>query len=43
MILPIRNILVLHVGQVPFVAGLPFFRVTADVPFISLFVLHFTQ
>jgi len=43
MTLPIRNMFVLHVGHIPFVAGLPFFRVTADVPFISLFALHFTQ
>jgi len=35
--------LVLQVGQVPFVAGLPFLRVTAVAPLISLFVLHLTQ
>jgi len=34
---------VLHVGQEPFVAGLPFLRVTAVAPVISLFVLHLTQ
>ena len=33
----------LHVGQEPFVAGLPFLRVTAVAPAISLFVLHLTQ
>jgi len=31
-LLPIRNIFVLHSGQVPFVAGLPFLRVTAVAP-----------
>ena len=41
--LPILNIEIPHVGQVPFVAGLPFFMVTAEVPFISLLSLHFTQ
>jgi hypothetical protein len=34
---------VLHVGQTPFVAGLPFFMVTAFAFCISLLVLHFTQ
>jgi hypothetical protein len=41
--LPILNIEMPHVGHVPFVAGLPFFMVTAWVPFISLLSLHFTQ
>ncbi len=41
--LPILNIFVLHVGQVPEIAGLPFFMVTGFGFFISLFVLHFTQ
>jgi len=42
-ILPILNIEMPHVGHVPFVAGLPFFIVTAWVLFISLLSLHFTQ
>jgi len=41
--LPIRNILVPHSGQVPFIAGLPFFNVVSCGSLISLFVLHFTQ
>ena len=41
--LPILNIEIPHVGHVPFVAGLPFFIVTAWVLFISLLSLHFTQ
>ena len=41
--LPILNIEIPHVGQVPFVAGFPFFMVTAWVPFISLLSLHLTQ
>jgi hypothetical protein len=40
---PIRNILVLHIGHTPWVAGLPFFIVTALALFISFLVLHFTQ
>jgi len=40
---PILNIFVLQVGQVPFVAGLPFFMVIDFGFFISLFALHFTQ
>jgi len=40
---PILNIFVLHVGQVPFIAGLPFFMVVDFGFFISLLVLHFTQ
>jgi len=35
--------LVPHSGQVPFMAGLPFFRVVSFGSLISLFVLHFTQ
>jgi hypothetical protein len=41
--LPILNIEMPHVGHVPFVAGFPFFMVTAWVLFISLLSLHFTQ
>ncbi len=41
--LPILNIFVLHVGQVPEIAGLPFFMVTALAPLISLLLLHLTQ
>jgi len=41
--LPILNILVLHVGQVPEIAGLPFFIVTGLAPEISLLLRHFTQ
>ncbi|MBU2607896.1 MAG: hypothetical protein KKF26_01105 [Chloroflexi bacterium] len=33
---PIRNILVPHTGQTPWVAGLPFFIVIALASFISL-------
>ena len=40
---PILNIFVEQVGQVPFVAGLPFFMVIDFGFFISLLVLHFTQ
>jgi len=40
---PILYIFVLQVGQVPFIAGLPFFMVTDFGFFISLLVLHFTQ
>lgn len=42
-VLPILIIPVLHTGQVPFVAGLPFFKVTACGSFISRLALHFTQ
>ena len=38
---PILYIFVLQVGQVPFIAGLPFFMVTDFGFFISLLVLHF--
>jgi hypothetical protein len=41
--LPILNILVPQVEQVPVVAGLPFFMVIAVGFFISFFALHFTQ
>jgi hypothetical protein len=41
--LPILNILVPQVGQVPVVAGFLFFIVIALVFFISLLALHFTQ
>jgi hypothetical protein len=40
---PILNIAVEHVGHVPFVAGLPFLRVTGFIPAISRFALHLTQ
>jgi hypothetical protein len=42
-LLPILNILVLQVGQTPWVAGLPFFIVMALVLFISFLARHFTQ
>lgn len=38
-----RIIVVPHTGHVPFVAGLPFFKVTGFGSFISRFALHFTQ
>lgn len=38
-----RIMVVLHTGQVPFVAGFPFFKVTGCGVFISRFILHFTQ
>ena len=41
--LPILNILVPQVVQMPWVAGLPFFIVTFFSSFISLFDLHLTQ
>jgi ABC-type polysaccharide/polyol phosphate export permease len=40
---PIRNILVPHFGQVPLVAFLPFFNLTAIGLLISFFALHLTQ
>jgi hypothetical protein len=40
---PILNMAVEHEGHVPFVAGLPFLRVTGFIPAISRFALHFTQ
>ena len=41
--LPIQNMLVPQVGHTPFVAGLPFFIVTALALFISFLDLHFIQ
>jgi len=41
--LPILNILVLHTGQAPSVAGLPFFIVMGLGFFISRFSRHFRQ
>ncbi len=41
--LPMRNILVPHTGQMPWVAGLPFFMVMLLALFISLLARHFTQ
>lgn len=41
--LPIRYILVLHTGQLPVVAGLPFFIVVGVASRISRFSLHFRQ
>jgi hypothetical protein len=41
--LPILYMPVPHVGHTPFVAGLPFFMVTAVASFISRCVLHFRQ
>jgi hypothetical protein len=40
---PILNTFVLQVGQVPWVAGRPFFMVMALGALISLVALHFTQ
>jgi hypothetical protein len=40
---PILNILVLHTGQVPSVAGRPFFIVIGFAFVISRDVLHFMQ
>ncbi len=41
--LPILYMPVLQTGQVPFVAGLPFFIVTGVASFISRWVRHFKQ
>jgi hypothetical protein len=41
--LPILNILVLHTGQTPSVAGLPFFIVMGFGFFISRFTRHLRQ
>jgi hypothetical protein len=41
--LPILNIFVPHVGQTPWVAGLPFFIVISLGSFISRLALHLTQ
>ena len=40
---PILNILVLHTGQEPSVAGLPFFMVMGFGSFMSRFTLHLRQ
>ncbi len=40
---PMRNIFVPQTGQVPWVAGLPFFIVIFCASFMSRFALHFTQ
>jgi hypothetical protein len=40
---PILKTFVLHFGQVPFVAGLPFFSLTFFGSFISTDFLHLTQ
>jgi hypothetical protein len=40
---PIRNTPVPHTAQIPLVAGLPFFKVTAVGFFISTFLRHLTQ
>jgi hypothetical protein len=41
--LPMRNIFVPQTGQMPWVAGLPFFMVTFFSSFIILLDLHLTQ
>lgn len=41
--LPILNIDVPQTGHLPFIAGLPFFMVTATASGSSLFARHFTQ
>jgi hypothetical protein len=38
-----RNTFVLHLGQTPLVAGLPFFKVTFWGSLISTFDLHLKQ
>jgi len=43
LLAPILNILVLHTGQVPSVAGRPFFIVIGLALVISRVVLHFMQ
>ena len=43
LLAPILNILVLHTGQVPSVAGRPFFIVIGFASVISRDVLHFMQ
>jgi hypothetical protein len=40
---PILNIFVPQTGQMPWVAGLPFFIVIFVASFISRFALHLTQ
>ena len=41
--LPILKMAVLHAGQVPLIAGLPFFMVYGLGPLMSLLSRHFTQ
>jgi len=41
--LPILKMAVLHVGQVPLIAGLPFFMVYGLAPLMSRLSRHFTQ
>ena len=43
LLAPILNILVLHTGQIPSVAGRPFFMVIGFGSEISRVVLHFMQ
>ena len=43
LLAPILNILALHTGQVPSVAGRPFFMVIGFASDISRDVLHFMQ
>jgi hypothetical protein len=43
LLAPILNILVLQTGQVPWVAGRPFFMVIGFASVISRDVLHFMQ
>jgi len=43
LLAPILNILVLHTGQLPSVAGRPFFIVTGLAFVISRVALHFMQ
>src|SRR5674476_854804 len=43
LLLPILNILVPQSGQMPWVAGLPFFIVTACSSFMVFLARHFTQ
>jgi len=40
---PILKTLIPHFGQVPFIAGRPFFILISSGSLISLFALHFTQ
>ena len=43
LVAPILNIFVPHSGQVPCVAGRPFFMVTGLASLIGRWVLHFMQ
>ena len=43
LLLPMQNMAVPQEGQIPLVAGLPFFMVTALALFISFLARHFTQ